>query len=475
MVVKEDRSVYLENLENDPVGSQSEVVIALGIKSVAGTPLRYEGRVVGALTVGKTYASKIAAEDITLIGYMANQITTAIVKAQLYKKEQEARVRLGALENIAKTGLKIVSIDDLIDQIKERIIESTGMSWGAIILLNSRSGYPAVEYASSGCNMLKGRNIIEDFGLINEILAAGETRIVKKSEFSGKEYGFIDKKIKSIAMIPIALMQNRVCIIALGKNDDIAFEPHDIVFIEALAHRAMLAIENSLLFCKLERSYLETIESLVKAVEAKDQYTCGHSEEVAAISKGIALAMGIDEARAEQVHAAGLLHDVGKIGISSKILYKAACLNCEEYAEIKLHSLKGYQILKPLAAFEDLADIVLQHHERYDGSGYPYGISGEGILIQARILAVADAYQAMISERPYREPLPCEQAIVEIRKGSGSQFDPRVADVFIALFESGELPQAPQRRDTCSVEMCKKASDEGRDCVRNGCTGFEVA
>jgi len=403
-----------------------------------GTPLRYEGEAVGVITVGSTSSSTINAADRLLIEYMANQITTAIIKARLYENERDARMRLSALEDISEAGLTTLGIDELLNEISDRMESSLGVCWSAIVLFENRGGELVVERASRGCRSIKGKTVSESCKILEDVIKSGKVRLLKKTELSKARANFNGKGIKSVIMLTVALRQDRGCVIALGKKKERSFSKKEIELIETLGSRAALAIENALLFNKLEQAYLETIESLVKAVEAKDKYTCGHSEEVAALAESIAIAMGMSEEKAERIYTAGLLHDVGKIGIPSAILSKPSCLSCEEYDAIKLHSVKGYQILKPVGYLQDLAMAVLQHHERYDGTGYPNGLSGEGILIEARILAVADAFQAMISDRPYRKGLSIDRAIIEIKKGSGSQFDPRVAEVLLSVLESKE-------------------------------------
>lgn len=158
-----------------------------------------------------------------------------------------------------------------------------------------------------------------------------------------------------------------------------------------------------------------------------------HSKRVGEICKEIALEMNFTKADVHQIRLAGLMHDIGKIAISEDILEKSDRLSCEEYEIIKKHSEIGYKILCSTNRFAKIADCVLEHHERWDGKGYPKGISGEEILLHARIVAVADAFDAMTSERPYRETVSREEAIAEIKAKAGTQFDPAVVEVFAGI------------------------------------------
>lgn len=412
--------------------------------------MRYEGKVIGALTVGSTTSKYIDAKDRLLIGYMANQITLAIIKAQLYKEEKEARLALSALENVSEAGLTTVSIDRMLDEIAGRIANNINADWAGIILFENRNGRMVAEHTSKSCSFIKEKSMINGCEIIDDVLATGRTRIIKKNRLGQVKKYINNTELKTIAITPVRLRQGNACTISIGNKSKGSFTDKEIELLELLSSRAASALENATLFSRLEQSYLDTIESLVKAIEAKDKYTRGHSEQVAALARDIALTVGLDKDRAERIYTAGLLHDVGKIGISSGVLCKPSKLSPEEYDEIKLHPIQGYEILKPMRSFKDLAEIVLQHHERFDGLGYPRGMRGDDIFLEARILAVADAYQAMISSRPYRKGLPIDQAILEIRKGSGNQFDPEIAGVFIGMLEK-EQNKAPQRSKTKEI------------------------
>jgi len=185
---------------------------------------------------------------------------------------------------------------------------------------------------------------------------------------------------------------------------------------------------------KIRAAFLNAITALAFALEAKDKYTSGHSQRVAEISVAVAKELGTPRDSIEKIKLAGLIHDIGKIGVRESVLNKPARLTDEEFQHIKSHPEIGERILSPVVEDEEILEIVRHHHERYDGSGYPNGVNGEQIPLGARILAVADTYDAMTSERPYREAMSDEAAYAEIERGRGTQFDPEVADVFIRKF-----------------------------------------
>ena len=185
---------------------------------------------------------------------------------------------------------------------------------------------------------------------------------------------------------------------------------------------------------------LGTIHALAATVDAKDHYTYGHSEKVAKYATAIAQELGYSQDSLESVRVAALLHDIGKIGVPDHLLGKSRPLSPKEWEVMRSHPDLGVAILKHIDAIKDCLVAVLHHHERYDGSGYPAGLKGENIPLNARILAVADAYDAMTSERPYRQgKMTCEQALAELTRCAGKQFDPRVVEVLASLFKEPKL------------------------------------
>lgn len=187
---------------------------------------------------------------------------------------------------------------------------------------------------------------------------------------------------------------------------------------------------------KLEKAYLESIETLRFTVEAKDNYTRGHSDRVSEYSVLIGKKLGLPPKDLETLKIGGLFHDIGKIGISDSILLKNGKLTNEEYDEIKTHPIIGKNILSNAAIFQDIIPIVLYHHEKYDGKGYPYGLSDKDIPLLARIVAVADAFDAMTSRRSYRNELDIEYVKEELKNKTGTQFDPVVATTFLDILNN---------------------------------------
>ncbi|MBN1399502.1 MAG: HD-GYP domain-containing protein [Anaerolineae bacterium] len=211
-----------------------------------------------------------------------------------------------------------------------------------------------------------------------------------------------------------------------------------IYVFRAYANQRDLARHNARLAVRNERLAMQAIASQVIALDLKDDYTAKHSAAVAQWASDIARVMGLSEREINLTHSASLLHDIGKIGIPGELLRSPDRLAAENVALIESHCLKGHQILKQIDQFDELANVVLYHHERYDGTGYPHGLAGDQIPLSSRIIAVADSYHAMISERPYGPPLPETIAQAELEFKKGTQFDPEVVDAFLRLLEQND-------------------------------------
>ena len=187
---------------------------------------------------------------------------------------------------------------------------------------------------------------------------------------------------------------------------------------------------------QLEQAYMESIQTLRYTVEAKDTYTRGHSDRVSEYSVLIGEALGLPEEDIKKLKIGGLFHDIGKIGVPDSILQKDGKLSDDEYSEIKNHPSIGAHILSTASIFQDILPIVKHHHERYDGKGYPSQLAGENIPYLARITAVADTFDAMTSKRSYRDSLPLDYVISEFERCKGTQFDPKIADVFLDILKN---------------------------------------
>ncbi|MCX7794613.1 MAG: response regulator [Thermodesulfovibrionales bacterium] len=235
-----------------------------------------------------------------------------------------------------------------------------------------------------------------------------------------------------LLLIPLIINGEVFGILSISnKIDEKSFSEDEIYLAQTFGKKVSLRIENNALYELFYNNLLNTLKSLIASIEARDSYTKQHSERVTNYALEIAEVMGLGAEDKECIKFGGYLHDIGKIGVRDTVLLKPSTLTEEEMAEIRLHPVIGESIVRPLKFLPAERELILHHHERFDGRGYPHGLAGERIPILARILAVADTYDAMTSARPYRPALGHEFAIEELRNNAGSQFDPMVVKAFL--------------------------------------------
>lgn len=299
--------------------------------------------------------------------------------------------------------------------------------------------------------------------LIADITDNGRCETVVRNRLSASEVEDGRHSVNSILLVPVAKEQQVFAwLMLLNRRGDasVLIANHELLGIDefgteeaamAEAAASMLAAHarNLQLFNERENLMLGTIQSLVRTIEARDEYTCGHSDRVAKMSEMLARQMGLTDGECTDIYRAGLLHDIGKVGVPDEVLRKPDRLTDKEFEQIKRHPVIGYNILKDHQFFDYVLPGVRWHHERQDGRGYPDGLKGDEIPLMARIMAVADGLDAMTSNRPYRDGMPFEKAESILRDGSGTQWD---ADVVSAYFEiNGQIQDFSRNHRISSV------------------------
>jgi putative nucleotidyltransferase with HDIG domain len=247
----------------------------------------------------------------------------------------------------------------------------------------------------------------------------------------------ISMQLRTLLILPIWDKKNLSAVLWLGICNSKQFTAEDITLARQLADQIAVAFSNSSLIQKLKEMNWGTLQALARTVDAKSPWTAGHSQRVAEVALQIGSALQLSPESLENLQRAAFLHDIGKVGIPLTILDKQNGLNDEEFQLIKLHPELGAKIIEPIHAYRELIPIIAQHHERFDGKGYPDGLAGEAIHRDARILAVADVYDALSSDRPYRKRLPIEDVLEIMQKEAGSQFDPAVVKALLKIIEEG--------------------------------------
>ena len=237
--------------------------------------------------------------------------------------------------------------------------------------------------------------------------------------------------------VPILLDGRPSAVVVLGHASSSVWTEEDKEHARQIADQVAVAQANSSLISELRQLHWGTLTALARAIDAKSPWTLGHSERVTDCAVKIAKEMGLSTKDLEIMRRGGLLHDIGKIGTPASILDKPGKLTDEELKEMREHVNIGARILEPIPGLGDAMPIVLQHHEWVNGGGYPKGLVGDEISLHARIFAVADCFDALVSDRPYRPGLPVKRIMQILEEGSGKQFDPRVLGVLRAIMEPG--------------------------------------
>ncbi|MEQ8253411.1 MAG: HD domain-containing phosphohydrolase [Smithellaceae bacterium] len=262
--------------------------------------------------------------------------------------------------------------------------------------------------------------------VFNEVIERKEAVVINSNEHADLS--------PSLICAPLMIRNSILGILSIKKRKNReVFNKRDLHHILSLTKRASLNLENKILYESIYFNIMDTLKSLISSVQARDNYTEAHSQRVTEISLKIALKMNCSASDMESLKIAGILHDVGKIAVPDSILIKPGKLTAEEYMIIKNHPTIGENILRPVVLLEKERKIIQCHHERWDGKGYPLGVSGTEIPCLARILAVADSFDAMTSDRPYHPAMPLDKAVDELVANKNSQFDADVVDSFLKI------------------------------------------
>ena len=284
--------------------------------------------------------------------------------------------------------------------------------------------------------------------IINRVYDKGEAVITSNaaddSRFSAG-ISIVNANISSAMCVPLTHQTERLGVIYVDNRGTLnAFTDNDLEMLVAIAAPAAIAIKNAQYVRMLEQAYQDTLIALANAIELRDHYTVGHTWRVTNFAMEVAMELGWDAEKLKEVQMGGVLHDVGKIAVDNAILSKPGKLTEDEYAQMRVHPERGADLLRDIKFLHAIIPYCLCHHERCDGSGYPKGLKGEDIPIEGRLIAVADAFDAMTSTRPYRKGLPPKTAIEQLVEGKGTQFDARIVEALERCYEQGRIDSVLQ-------------------------------
>jgi putative nucleotidyltransferase with HDIG domain len=366
---------------------------------------------------------------------------------ELEDKNTNLKKAVAKLSTLYKVGLAINSTmekDPLFTLIVKTTMETLHAEIGYIILYEPELDSLRVttllghEFDSHGESLLPMKPSSVSTWVIKSrkpLLIADINEAPQFDRFSALGY-----ERKTLICAPL-LVKNEIIgtITVVNKQNHSIYTTEELELLNTIAAQAGIAIKNAQLYDEQQIIYMNTIHALVSAIEASDSMTRGHSERVTRFSVELARKLAIPPERMKVIERAAILHDIGKIGIDLSLLHKEGQLTPTDVCNLREHPAIGMRILDPIDFLHDVKLCIGQHHERFDGLGYPNQIAGEELLIESRILAIADAFDAMTSDRPYRKALPIEDAISELVCNAGTQFDPRMVPHFVELLQSGAL------------------------------------
>ncbi len=377
----------------------------------------------------------------------AQEVRASVIETEEYKK------RLDLLYKVGKKVGTVSEVSKLLNEILRMTQQTLRASASSMLLIDQekRELYFRIAGGRAG-NVLRQVRLSLDSGIAGWVARHGRPLITNDVAGDPRFNRGIDEVTgfvtRSILAVPLVSGRKIVGVIeVLNKVDGSGFNEQDSAVLMALASTAAIAISNARLHQEVLDGYKSTVKALAAAIDAKDPYTRGHSQRVMEYAMLSATSLSFSPEELQAVEFGGLLHDVGKIGIDESILRKSGSLTYEEWAIMHNHPSIGANIIGEVSFLETARDIVLHHHERYDGDGYPEGLKGEGIPLGARLLAVADAFDTMTTSRSYRAARSADDALSDLAKGAGIQFCPVAVKAFVSGFKEHQegLNQPPPK------------------------------
>lgn len=356
-------------------------------------------------------------------------------------------LELATLYEMSRSLGSTLELETLLDSVLDSALRIFDVEIGYITMIDQESGKLEV-LAWKGTDLSRAADATVRNSMSEWVIREGRPLIFNpQTEQEGLQGDGMSGALAALC-VPLTSSEGTIGSITVGsRNPDQRFSSDDVRLLATIANHVTIAVGNIGLFSSVQEAYLATVRALAAAVDAKDPYTRGHSDGVAAYALRIGEAMHFSAEQMVALEMAAYLHDIGKIGISEDILLKPGKLTDAEMSQMRHHPLIGANILKPVAFPWPIAPIVRHHHEHFNGEGYPAGLKTEEIPILARVLTVADAFEAMVADRPYRRGRSQQEAILELRRCSGAQFDPRVIDAFIQVLESDDFAMEVDSHD----------------------------
>jgi len=388
-------------------------------------------------------------KDKEVMEGIAHQVSTALEETRLYKECIDNTMELShkietiqVMHEIDRSILSTLETQEILETISSMVTRLIPADRVTVALIDrERGGF--VYKAGFGIKLAKGDFVPFGDTSATEVIQSGMSQFItdlaSEKDLLPLERVLLDEGYHAHIRVPLTSEGEIVGLLNVGSKKVGAFVSEHSTVLEGLAAQTSVALKNARLVTELKDMLLGTITTLSSAIDAKSPWTAGHSKRVTRYALDIGKEMGLPAKDLKDLEMAGLLHDIGKLGTYQSILDKSYKLTERETKVLRLHPVKGVEILLPIKQMREITPAIRHHHEFYNGGGYPDGLKGEEIPLMARIMCVADSVDAMSADRPYRKGMSMNVIIAEIKRCSGTQFDPKVADVFVKMAESGKL------------------------------------
>lgn len=405
-------------------------------------PLLARGELLGTLNVvNKIGAPTFSDDDASLLTALAGHAAVAIQNAQLLEKQTRATERQELLEKISRHLQQTLDIDTLIPRILEEVNKAINAEGQSLWLVNADGLTITCRFATGpGAESIKRVTVPLDHSIVGSTVLTRNALLIEDAQkdqrwFRGtdQQTGFVTRSLMSVPMVREGKAVGAIQ--AVNKQTGEFFSGDDLDLLKRIADSAALAIDNARLFTELQASYDNTLDALAAALDLRDRETEGHSRRVVEYTARLARQIHLPEDQITEIRRGALIHDIGKIGVPDAVLHKPGPLDAEERKVIERHPQAGYEMLLGIPYLQEEIKIVLGHQEKWDGTGYPYQLKGEEIPLGARLFAIADTFDALTSDRPYRKGRPYPTARQIIAEEAGKQFDPLAVDAFLAVPE----------------------------------------
>lgn len=427
----------------DQGASMGPVPNDAGFQSRVNLPLLVGDQVIGTLNLASRLAGAFNSGQVPALQQIANALAFAIQNTRLLEAEQTRRAELAALYELSRALADTADFDEILNVVTRRALDTLHVTFARVALLEGselvfRAVYPLRMPNHDLQSGLREPASAQPY--CRRVLEGNVPTLVQSDdpELTPHEREVLFAGVEVLCLVPLRVGEHTLGVLILGeawRTEQDSFSTEKVHQARSIADQAASALRRAELFAELERAYLQTVLSLANAVDAKDTYTADHGARLADLALGLGQELGMSRAELEDLRYGALLHDIGKIGIPDAILQKPAQLDEDEWKRMRLHPEIGSEILRPVPRLAGAARIIRHHHERFDGTGYPDRLAGQAIPLGARLLAVVDAYSAITDKRVYKEACPEEIAIAELKQNAGTQFDPRLVEMFLQLLD----------------------------------------